>query len=127
MNQRTFPYIPLDGIEPDAQAKILACIPKSESVENGLTLRGLIALFEGIKRYGPLSYQLIAADSIPKMIAAEAEHRRLMQAIRDGDENPDCPELVIAGLEAKIALNEAELAYLEILDAEEALKAGGAK
>lgn len=105
--------VPLDGLPTDIQAKILACIPPSEVTENGYTARALVGLMEGIKRYGTPAMQLIAEDTIPRIIAADNERRRRQEAIRHAEENPDDRAAQIAGLEAAKAILEGQLADVE--------------
>lgn len=65
---------PLGELPMDVQRKINACIPDSERDPNGvegLTLRGMIAMMEAVKRYGPPSFAVIASATIPEMIAAD--------------------------------------------------------
>ena len=67
---------PLGELPRATQEKIHACVPASEIINGGYTARGMIAMMEGVKRYGPLPHRLIASATIPELIKAEKQSRK---------------------------------------------------
>lgn len=67
---------PLSELPIETQELICACVPESEyrvMPEDGrlaFTARGMVAMFEGVKKYGPPDIAAFAEMAIPQMIKA---------------------------------------------------------